>query len=226
VVDSNTKVVCQCDVPQPCIRTRESQRCPQNIGETHLSCNITAQSAVINWAQSSNSLVTEVISELLDRAQGVACGVVKTYGDVFLKQGRARGDGNYIPRKLEETPDSGCENSRSLECGPWDTNRKINAKIECARALHCFHSKLHLLTTAHCANVARVTLCLFHFHVRAQGSVGRGEMESPCSQLSRSAPLFPSSLISGTPAWGVLDYAIHTFISLFFVSRILLVSKI
>jgi hypothetical protein len=54
------------------------------------------------------------------------------------------------------------------------------------------------------------------FYARAQGTVGRGEMEVPCSQLSRSAPLSrPSSLISGTPAWGVLDYAVHTFLSLF-----------
>jgi hypothetical protein len=30
-------------------------------------------------------------------------------------------------------------------------------------------------------------------------------------------PFLPSSLISGTPMWGVLDYAVHTFSSFFFL---------
>src|SRR5882757_3952103 len=80
-------------------------------------------------------------------------------------------------------------------------------------------------TRSEMQNNVRVTLTLFaphhssctvteqlfaSFHPAAQGTGGRGEMDV-CSQLSRSVPrLFPSSH-SGTPAWGMLDYAVHTF---------------
>ena len=47
-----------------------------------------------------------------------------------------------------------------------------------------------------------------------------GRWKKPVFAIKPERPSFsPSSLISGTPAWGVLDYAVHTFIA-FFVSTI------
>ena len=179
--------------------------------------------------------------------------MVKTCRSVFLLS-RAGGDGNYIPsthgrvkrdlipaaricsigRRLRCSPSrvlqqvgvwpyysnkSSCE-SRAAKmvtgCGPWDNT--VNAKIQCIS--FCFvphHSS--------CAVARKATLCLFH----VQGSGyrwTRGDGTKPVFAIKPESPSFsPSSLISGTSAWGVLDYAVHTFrfFSLFFVSRILLV---
>jgi hypothetical protein len=66
----------------------------------------------------------------------------------------------------------------------------------------------------------RATLCLFH--VRGSGyHWTRGDGTKPVFAIKPERPSFSSS--SQMPAWGVLDYAVHTFCFRFFVSRILLV---
>ena len=59
------------------------------------------------------------------------------------------------------------------------------------------------------------------FTCGGQGTVGRGKIElKPVFAIKPERPSFsPSSLISGTSAWGVLDYAVHTFLALRFFCK-------
>jgi hypothetical protein len=166
--------------------------------------------------------------------QGVP-GVVKTYRGVFLLSRAEGGDGTYIPgthgrvkrdlilaararsigRRSRCSP-SGVLQNKSVTVGvwpywsgPWDTFNGENPGT-CSPLLLPHHSSC----SAHAPSQSNSLPPLSRAGSGYRWT--RGDGTKPVFAIKPERPSFsPSSLISGTPAWGVLDYAVHTFLAFF-----------